>query len=188
MTTANILDTVQSALRDRMEVIRLPATPRRELEIAYRHLLPKQMDENGITPRDLNISRTALTAMIQRYTHEADSANSKERSDRSAASRAPHREIRRAPSVSRSRICMSSGRAENYSRRVLKKTRLRRYRARLDDGRWDVLFVEALRIREGQSGSDRALGEIMRESAQAAYSYAKCELKSCKLIRTTLAV
>src|SRR6202165_423639 len=72
MTTANILDTVQSALRDRMEVIRLAGyTEEEKLEIARRHLLPKQMDENGITPRDLNISRTALLAMIQRYTQEA---------------------------------------------------------------------------------------------------------------------
>src|SRR2546429_4286088 len=72
MTTANILDTVQSALRDRMEVIRLAGyTEEEKLEIARRHLLPKQMEENGITARDLNISRTALAAIIQRYTQEA---------------------------------------------------------------------------------------------------------------------
>src|SRR6058998_3060901 len=72
MTTANILDTVQSALRDRMEVIRLAGyTEEEKLEIARRHLLSKQMEENGIGPRDLNISRTALGAIIQRYTQEA---------------------------------------------------------------------------------------------------------------------
>src|SRR2546430_3447390 len=72
MTTANILDTVQSALRDRMEVIRLAGyTEEEKIEIARRHLLPKQMEENGITARNLNISRPALLAMIQRYTQEA---------------------------------------------------------------------------------------------------------------------
>src|SRR5437660_673354 len=72
MTTANVLDTVQSALRDRMEVIRLAGyTEEEKLEIARRHLLPKQMEENGISARDLNISRTALAAIIQRYTQEA---------------------------------------------------------------------------------------------------------------------
>src|SRR5437773_8208783 len=72
MTTANILDPIQSALRDRMEVLRLAGyTEEEKFEIARRHLLPKQMEENGITARDLNISRTALVAMIQRYTHEA---------------------------------------------------------------------------------------------------------------------
>src|SRR5438445_9393305 len=72
MTTANILDTVQSALRDRLEVIRLAGyTEKEKLEIARRHLLPKQTEENGISARDVNISRTALLAMIQRYTQEA---------------------------------------------------------------------------------------------------------------------
>src|SRR5438552_10636969 len=72
MTTANVLDTVQSALRDRMEVIRLAGyTEEEKREIARRHLLPKQTEENGITARELNISRTALAAIIQRYTQEA---------------------------------------------------------------------------------------------------------------------
>src|SRR5437763_1813918 len=72
MTTANVLDTVQSALRDRMEVIRLAGyTEEEKLEIGRRHLLPKQMEENGISARDLNIPRTALAAMIQRYTQAA---------------------------------------------------------------------------------------------------------------------
>src|SRR5438552_7886660 len=72
MTTANVLDTVQSALRDRMEVIRLAGyTEEEKREIARRHLLPKQTEENGITARELNISATALNAIIQQYTHEA---------------------------------------------------------------------------------------------------------------------
>src|SRR5712672_674640 len=72
MTTANVLDTIQPALRDRMEVIRLAGyTEEEKREIAIRHLLPKQMEENGISPRDLNISKTALTTIIQQYTLEA---------------------------------------------------------------------------------------------------------------------
>src|SRR6478672_235952 len=72
MTTANVLDTIQSALRDRMEVIRLAGyTEEEKTEIARRHLLPKQMEETGIAAKDVHISRTALGAIIQRYTHEA---------------------------------------------------------------------------------------------------------------------
>src|SRR5215813_8365906 len=65
MTTANILDTIQPALRDRMEVIRLAGyTEEEKLEIARRHLLPKQMEENGISAKDVHISRTAMGAII----------------------------------------------------------------------------------------------------------------------------
>src|SRR5438132_14176282 len=61
MTTANVLDTVQSALRDRMEVIRFAGyTEEETLEIARLHLLPQQIEEKGISARDLNMSRTPL--------------------------------------------------------------------------------------------------------------------------------
>ena len=55
-----------------MEVIRLAGyTEEEKREIAIRHLMPKQMEENGITAKDLHISKTALTAIIQQYTQEA---------------------------------------------------------------------------------------------------------------------
>src|SRR3989440_8425608 len=69
MTTANVLDTIQSALRDRMEVIRLAGyTEEEKLQIARRHLLPKQMDENGISDKYVSISDTALRGVIVKYT------------------------------------------------------------------------------------------------------------------------
>src|SRR4051812_376465 len=72
MTTANVLDTVQPALRDRMEVIRLAGyTEEEKLEIARRHLLPKQIEENGITAKNVHISKKALSAIVQQYTQEA---------------------------------------------------------------------------------------------------------------------
>ncbi len=72
MTTANVLDTIQPPLRDRMEVIRLAGyTEEEKREIARRHLMPKQLEENGMTAKDLHISKTALTALIQQYTQEA---------------------------------------------------------------------------------------------------------------------
>src|SRR5881227_2683019 len=72
MTTANILDTVQPALRDRMEVIRLAGyTEEEKLEIARRHLLPKQIEENGIAAKNVHISKKALGAVIHQYTQEA---------------------------------------------------------------------------------------------------------------------
>src|SRR5438132_729561 len=72
MTTANVFDPIQPPVGDPMDLYRLAGyTEEEKREIARRHLLPKQMEENGITARDVHISNTALTAMIQQYTQEA---------------------------------------------------------------------------------------------------------------------
>src|SRR5881628_490551 len=72
ITTANLLDTIQPAFRDRMEVIYLSGyTEEEKVQIARRHLIPRQLEAHGLKSKDLLISRTALAAMIQRYTQEA---------------------------------------------------------------------------------------------------------------------
>lgn len=186
MTTANILDTVQSALRDRMEVIRLAGyTEEEKLEIAYRHLLPKQMDENGITPRDLNISRTALTAMIQRYTHEAG-LRQLEREIGSICRKVARRigeGQKGVVRVSLKNLHEFLGAPKIIPEEVLKKDQI----GVATGLAWtmvggDVLFVEALRMKgKGNLVLTGQLGEIMRESAQAAYSYAKSRAKELQI-------
>src|ERR671920_2493665 len=72
MTTANVLDTIQPPLRDRMEIISLSGyTEEEKLEIARRHLLPKQLEENGLTAKNVQISKKALSAIVNQYTQEA---------------------------------------------------------------------------------------------------------------------
>ena len=72
MTTANVLDTIQPALRDRMEIISLSGyTEEEKLEIAKRHLLPKQIEENGLEKGDIKFAKTALMKIISQYTQEA---------------------------------------------------------------------------------------------------------------------
>src|SRR5256886_12763641 len=182
MTTANILDTVQPALRDRMEVIRLAGyTEEEKLEIARRHLLPKQIEENGITARALHISKTSLAAIIQQYTQEA-------------GLRQLEREI--------GRICRKVARriAEGHTGTV--RVSLKNLHEFLGAPKvmpdevlnidqvgvatglaWtavggDVLFIEALKMKgKGTLVLTGQLGEVMRESAQAAYSYAKSRAK-----------
>src|SRR5437762_976229 len=186
MTTANILDPIQSALRDRMEVLRLAGyTEEEKFEIARRHLLPKQMEENGITARDMNISRTALTAMIQRYTHEAG-LRQLEREIGSICRKVARRmgEGQKGPvRVSVKNLHEFLGPPKIIPEEVLKKDQI----GVATGLAWtavggDVLFVEALRMKgKGNLVLTGQLGEVMRESAQAAYSYAKSRAKELQI-------
>jgi len=72
ITTANMLDTIPGPLRDRMEIVQLPGyTQEEKLEIARRYLVKRQFAENGLLPAQLEISDQALIAIIRDYTREA---------------------------------------------------------------------------------------------------------------------
>lgn len=72
VTTANILDTVPEPLRDRMEVLQLPGyTEIEKVNIATRHLLPRQLEEHGLTGADLQLPEETLRALARHYTREA---------------------------------------------------------------------------------------------------------------------
>ena len=72
ITTANWLDPIHPALRDRLEVIDLAGyTEAEKVEIARRHLVPRQLEENGLTARNFKIPDAAMRRVIQDYTREA---------------------------------------------------------------------------------------------------------------------
>ncbi|HVF27194.1 MAG TPA: endopeptidase La [Pyrinomonadaceae bacterium] len=178
MTTANVLDTVQPALRDRMEVIRLAGyTEEEKLEIARRHLIPKQMEENGIASRHLRISKPALSAMILRYTQEAG-LRQLER-EIGAVCRKVARRIADGRTetvrVTPQNLHEFLGTPKIQPEEILKKDQI----GVATGLAWtavggDVLFIEALRLKgKGNLVLTGQLGEVMRESAQAAFSYAK---------------
>ncbi len=186
MTTANVLDTIQPALRDRMEVIRLAGyTEEEKREIARRHLMPKQLEENGITARDLNISKTALAAIIQQYTQEA-------------GLRQLEREIgticrkvaRRIAEGHKGTVRVSLKNLHEFlgAPKVMPDEVLKKDQVGVATGlAWtavggDVLFIEALRMKgKGNLVLTGQLGEVMRESAQAAYSYAKSRARELEI-------
>jgi ATP-dependent Lon protease len=182
MTTANVLDTIQPALRDRMEVIRLAGyTEEEKREIAIRHLMPKQMEENGITAKDLHISKTALITIIQQYTQEAGLRQLEREIGRIC--RKVARKIaeghKGAIRVSLKNVHEFLGAPKIIPEEVLKKDQI----GVATGLAWtavggDVLFIEALKMKgKGNLVLTGQLGDVMRESAQAAYSYAKSRAK-----------
>jgi ATP-dependent Lon protease len=74
--TANTLETIPLALRDRMEIIEIPGyTLAEKQKIAERHLLPKQVSEHGLRPDQIQITETAISEIIERHTREAGVRN-----------------------------------------------------------------------------------------------------------------
>ncbi|MCG6927089.1 MAG: endopeptidase La [Acidobacteria bacterium] len=76
IATANVLHTVPQALQDRLEVLRLPGyTEREKIEIAQRHLLPKQLKSHGLMPENVTFTEDSMEELIRRYTREAGVRN-----------------------------------------------------------------------------------------------------------------
>ncbi len=182
MTTANVLDTIQPALRDRMEVIRLAGyTEEEKREIAIRHLIPKQMEENGITAKDLHVSKTALITIIQQYTQEAGLRQLEREIGKIC------RKIARKIAEGHKggiRVSLKSVHEFLGPPKIIPEEVLKKDQIGVATGlAWtavggDVLFIEALRMRgKGNLVLTGQLGDVMRESAQAAYSYAKSRAK-----------
>jgi ATP-dependent Lon protease len=186
MTTANVLETIQPALRDRMEVIRLAGyTEEEKIEIARRHLLPKQLEENGVTSRHVSISKQALAAIIQRYTQEAG-LRQLEREIGSICRKVARRVAEGQTSVVR--VSLKNLHEFLGAPKVMPEEVLKKDQIGVATGlAWtavggDVLFIEALRVKgKGTLVLTGQLGEVMKESAQAAYSYAKSRAKELEI-------
>jgi ATP-dependent Lon protease len=177
VTTANTLRMPQPLL-DRMEVIRIPGyTEDEKVEIAQRHLLPKQVKEHGLKKGEWSISEDALRDIIRYYTREAGVRNLE-------------REIANLARKSIKEILMKNLKKIVISRRNLEKfAGVRRYRfgeAELEDMvgvttglAWtevggEILSIEAVTVPgKGKVTATGKLGDVMKESVQAAESYVK---------------
>lgn len=178
ITTANTLDPVPPALRDRMEVIELPGYIEDEkLQIAKHFLIPKQLAEHGLRPSQLRFTDGALECIVRQYTHEAGVRNL-EREIGSICRKVARRaaEGKRTPSIVTERaIHRYLGPQKFFYGTAEERDEVGVATAVYwSPNGGDVMTVEvALMGGKGNLVLTGQLGEVMRESAQAALTYSR---------------
>ena len=187
ITTANMLDTVPEALRDRMEIIELQGyTEHEKVIIAFRYLIPRQMKENGLeNENSVQFTDEAVRFLIRRYTREAG-VRSLEREIgticRKRARRIAEGKPNDAAEITPERVEEFLG-APRFRPDVEVEERTRRPGVAVGLA-WtpvggDVLFVEAGRMPGGSKGliMTGQLGSVMQESVQAALTWVRANAK-----------
>ncbi len=182
ITTANNLDTVPGPLRDRMEVIQLAGYSEEEkLEIAKRYLVPRQVERNGLRRSMISFTDAGLRTIISDYTREAG-VRQLEREIGSVCRKIARQAAEKDGPPNRRRMSVTEPRVRELlgKRRFFSEARRRTARPGVATGlAWtpvggEVLFIEATAMQgKGQLTLTGQLGEVMRESAQAALSYVR---------------
>ncbi len=189
--TANITDTIPSALLDRMEVIELSGYTEEEKQIiADRFLLPRQIKENGLKKRNLSISATALTEVIRAYTSEAGLRNLER--ELGATCRKAARNIAEG----------QKGPFKITRRNLEKYLGVPRFYPEMNETEnqvglatalaWtsaggEILYIEAILIGgKGDLIVTGQLGDVMQESARAALSYTRANLGKLGITKSVL--
>ncbi|MBA2775511.1 MAG: endopeptidase La [Chloroflexia bacterium] len=179
IATANMLDTVPIALRDRMEIVELSGyTDQDKLQIAKRYLVPKQLTANGLSPEIVTWNDDALLAIIQHYTREAG-VRGLEREIGTACRKIATAVVegRATPeSLGREEIREYLGRPRYYYEELAARTS----QAGVSIGvgvnavGGDIMFIEASRMPgKGSLTVTGQLGDVMKESASAALSFVR---------------
>ena len=176
ITTANVLDTIPSALRDRLEVLELPGYIEEEKEqIAFTYLIPRQLNENGLKRKNVTFTKQAVRKIIRDYTREAGVRNL----ERQIATVCRKVAKQVATGKTEKRIITPDDLAEmlgpvKFYSEVADRTSEPGVATGLA---WtptggDILFIEATQM-SGNKGLilTGQLGDVMKESAQAALSY-----------------
>ena len=180
ITTANWIETIPAPLLDRMEVIRLSGyTEREKLAIAREYLLPRQIRENGLRPTEIRFDDQALMEIIRHYTREAGVRNLERqigRICRKVATRIAEGKARRMK-INLRRVREFLGKPRYLGlEEVAERTAMPGVAAGLawTPSGGEVLFIEATAMRGGRNFTlTGSLGEVMKESAQAALSYVR---------------
>jgi ATP-dependent Lon protease len=180
ITTANLLDPIPPALKDRMEVLELPGyTAEEKLSIVNRFTLPKQLKENGLSEDMLTIDGDAIKAIITDYTREAGIRNLER--EIATICRKAAKDI---ASGEKKSVKVSAGRLHEFLGPIkfFSEAAERTTEAGVATGlAWtqaggDILFIEATSMPgAGKLLLTGQLGDVMKESAQAAMSYIRAK-------------
>ncbi|MBN4057185.1 endopeptidase La, partial [bacterium AH-315-J21] len=186
ITTANVLDTVPSALRDRMEVIRLSGyTVQEKLVIAKNHIVLKQVKENGLTASNIRFTDGALRYMIQSYTLEAGLRNI----EREIASIC-RKVARKVAGGSKKKVVIDEKLVEKYlgpPKKIQECVSATSLVGVVTGLAWtsvggETLFIEAISMPgKNKFTLTGQLGDVMQESAQAALSYVRTHADELKI-------
>jgi ATP-dependent Lon protease len=179
IATANVLDTVPGPLLDRMETIELAGyTLEEKRQIARRYLVARQIEANGLKPSQIAFSDAALTAIVEEYTREAGVRNLERQIG--TICRKVAREVAEGKAKRKVNVSAKKARELLGRRRVFAEQRRRTKDPGVATGlAWtptggDVLFIEATAMPGGGKLTITGqLGDVMRESAQAALSYVR---------------
>jgi ATP-dependent Lon protease len=184
VATANVGDTIPAPLKDRMEIIEIPGYTRKEkLDIAKRHLLPKQLDEHGIGPDKLTFEDEAIESIINHYTREAGVRTL----ERQLASAIRGIAVKVAEGEQGPWTLSDEASLRPYlgPPRFTSEVAERTEEAGVATGlAWtsvggEILFIEATRMHgTGKLQLTGQLGDVMKESAQAALSYVRTRSKA----------
>ncbi len=179
VVTANVLETIQPAFLDRMEVIRLSGyTDEEKVMIAKRHLIPKQMEENGIAETDVVWTDSGITRVITGYTKEAGLRNLEReigKISRKIAVQVAEGKEGGTWRITESTVEKYLGPMRHYAEELLERDQI----GVATGLAWtsvggDILFIEATAVRgKGKLSLTGQLGDVMKESAQAALTYAR---------------
>jgi ATP-dependent Lon protease len=186
ITTANVLDTIPGPLVDRMEIIQLAGYTREEKHhIAKRYLVPRQIERNGLTPDKIEIKDEAIDTVIVEYTREAGVRNLERQIGavcRKVARDFAEGKPKRKVTVTKAKVRQLLGK-----RRFFPEARLRTKEPGVATGlAWtpyggEVLFIEATQYPgSGRLNITGQLGDVMRESAQAALSFIRAHAQELK--------
>jgi ATP-dependent Lon protease len=184
--TGNIADTIPSALKDRMEIIYLSGyTEEEKLQIAKKYLIPKQIEEHGLNPSILKISDKAIRYIITHYTREAGVRNL----EREIANLC-RKVAKYVAEGKKKKFYLTAQKVPKFlgAPKYLPEEELKKEEVGVATGlAWteaggDVIYVEATIMKgKGNLILTGQLGDIMKESAQAALSYVKSKAKELKI-------